>query len=155
MSHHAELAERLRSAFPSGLATEVDHAVFVLPAANTAPSESDVGPVSLGGNSLRIPSRVYFPEASRADVRRLDEVQQLVISCLYTRHCDGFIREGHLVRLLSSTHAWVAPFVFALIGEYVVEIIEAIEQQATTSMKERLSQFGDPAAKPDAIRGQR
>jgi hypothetical protein len=73
---------------------------------------------------------------------RLSETQQLLVSCLYTRHCDGFVRERHLRTLLSSTHTWVAPFVFALIGEYVVEIIQVIEQQATMPMKEHLAQFG-------------
>lgn len=50
--------------------------------------------------------------------------------------------------LLSLDPSWVAPFVFALIGEYVLQIIELIEHAAKEpAQRERLASFarGAPA----------
>jgi hypothetical protein len=136
-----DMVSRLRSAYPAALSDDVDQMLTIVSAGDAAPSEGEVGPIRFDGDLLHIPSRVYFPEPSEPDRQRLNETQQLLLSCLYTRHCDGFVRQRHLESLLSSSHPWVAPFIFALVGEYVVEIIQLIEQQATALAKAHLSRF--------------
>ena len=54
------------------------------------------------------------------------QLVQAILSCVYSRHHDGYVREKYLRRLLTLTHPWVAPFVFQLVGEYVDEIIQLI-----------------------------
>jgi hypothetical protein len=58
----------------------------------------------------------------------LTEMQQNIIDCFYTRHCDGFIREQHLKKIILLNHEWVVPYVIQLIGEYVIEILNVIYQ---------------------------
>jgi hypothetical protein len=75
---------------------------------------------------LRIPSRIYNAPPDRAALAGLSSRQVLMLHCLYTRHHDGYVRQRHLRYLLDVDEPWVAPYVVALIGEYVVEIIEDI-----------------------------
>lgn len=56
----------------------------------------------------------------------LTDTQKNIISCFYTRHCDGFIREQNLKRIIHVEHEWAAPYVIQLIGEYVIEILQFI-----------------------------
>jgi hypothetical protein len=77
---------------------------------------------------LRIPYRIYNPVPSAVDISRLSASQALMLSCLYTRHCDGHVRQRHLQRVLSADEQWAVPYVVALIGDYVVEILNDIER---------------------------
>jgi hypothetical protein len=45
--------------------------------------------------------------------------------CIGSKHWDGYIREECVRGLAAVGRPWVVPFVVQLIGEYVVEIVEA------------------------------
>ncbi len=83
--------------------------------------------VRVEGDWLRLPTRIYNGEPDAASLAVLSESQQLMMHCLYTRHHDGHVRQRHLQPLLVADEKWVVPYVVALIGEYVVEIIEDID----------------------------
>jgi hypothetical protein len=118
-----ELNLQITSAFPKSLRDDVLRAVSVLPAPFLPPAGSFS--VVIGGEFLVIPSRVYYhTEGINAD--RLTGAQKVILSCLLTRHHDGFIREEHLGQIVSCGEVWIPPFVVQLIGEYVIEILRAI-----------------------------
>jgi hypothetical protein len=75
---------------------------------------------------LRIPVRIYNPVPSLSDLSRLSDRQRRMIDCLYSRHHDGHVRQQHVQRLLQVDEPWIAPYVVALVGEYVVEIVKDI-----------------------------
>lgn len=83
--------------------------------------------VRVQGESLFVPARLACSEntlwrwidASKGERRSL-------ALCLGTRHSDGRVREACLREVLGVDEPWVAPFVVLLLGEYVVEIVEAI-----------------------------
>jgi hypothetical protein len=134
-----ESPDRLCAAFPRNLSADVVRVSEVLRIGRaTSLSPDDVGSFVVVGETISIPYRVYFDEPSEADRGTLTELQCQVLCCLLTRHTDGFVRQRSVTSLLSSIRAWTAPFVFALIGEYVVEIIEAIEAALTTRGSELL-----------------
>ncbi|MES6350833.1 hypothetical protein U6U03_12045, partial [Cutibacterium acnes] len=83
-----------------------------------------IGPVQVEGEWLHIPSRIYTPEAFTYPENLLPEKQRAVVACLYTRHCDGYVRDREVMKLLPINEPWVAPFVVQLAGEYVVQIIQ-------------------------------
>lgn len=56
----------------------------------------------------------------------LNKTQKAIIDCFYTRHCDGYIREQHCKNIIQLNHEWVVPYVFRLVGEYVIEILYLI-----------------------------
>ena len=91
-----------------------------------APTTSDIGPVRVMGQSVHIPCRIYYHEPDEERILTLTGTQKILLSCLYSRHHDGYVRERHLHRLLPSADPWVPPFVCQLVGEYVIEIIDRI-----------------------------
>ncbi|ROU05853.1 hypothetical protein D9T17_16895 [Lysobacter enzymogenes] len=57
---------------------------------------------------------------------RVQGDERLLIQALATRHWDGHVRERHLRSILPFQRDWLAAFVVQLLGEYVVEIAQAI-----------------------------
>lgn len=49
-----------------------------------------------------------------------------------TRHHDGHLRERVVVRAITEQADWVVPFVAKLVGEYVIEIVKAIDANLPT-----------------------
>ncbi|WP_256077222.1 hypothetical protein [Massilia sp. YIM B04103] len=85
-------------------------------------------PVYLDGETLSIPSRVYYPAESLLALAVNSQPSQTMALCLGTRHADGYVREACLQRLLTCGENWIAPYVIQLVGEYVIEIIQRIDQ---------------------------
>ena len=69
--------------------------------------DQDIGFLSLDGEVLRIPGRVYFPVAGSIWGSGLTPGQELIVDCLYTRHCDGYVREKFLRKILFAEPDWV------------------------------------------------
>jgi len=100
----------------------------------------------VAGESVSIPSRIYHDELPSDAKHRLTTTQLLILHCLYSRHSGGMIRQRHLEQIVGSHEPWVVPFVVQLVGEYVVEILEAIRRGisdvATPGSTQRLL-YGD------------
>ncbi len=73
-----------------------------------------------------IPGRLYNDEPPTDAVASLSSRQRQLLHCLYSRHCDGVVRQHHLEKAVGSMDSWVVPYVVQLVGEYVVEILVAI-----------------------------
>jgi hypothetical protein len=56
---------------------------------------------------------------------------------IYSRNHDGYVRQRQLAALLGSDEPWAAPFIVALLGEYVIEICLEIERFALTEFAAR------------------
>src|SRR5688572_16660161 len=106
---------RLRSAFPSSIAADVDAALAVVPLDGPELPIHDIGPVRVGGEELHIPSRFYAPEPPTEVLDTLADSARTVLACLYTRHHDGHVRERQLRAVISSSADWVPPFVVQLL----------------------------------------
>jgi len=79
------------------------------------------------GERLSAPYRVYYDtHALRSAVAGTPGDSRLLALCLGTRHWDGYVREECLRPLMDAERAWAAPFIVQLLGEYVVEIAQAI-----------------------------
>lgn len=72
---------------------------------------------------MSVPGRIYNDVPSPESVASLSSRQRQVLHCLYSRHCDGWVRQSHLAQILGSSDPWVIPFVVQLVGEYVLEIL--------------------------------
>ena len=71
----------------------------------------------------------------------LTNLQKEILSSLYTRHHDGFVRERHLRQLLGVDEPWLPPFVIRLLGEYVVEICELIADRVGAMPRDTYAKF--------------
>ena len=141
MIEQAEVAARLRSAFPRSAVVDVDAALGVLPLAETPPSAEDIGKVAIAGEALRIPMRIYSPEPTLDSVDRLSGSAKVVLACLFTRHHSGVVRQAHLEQLFATEAPWVPPYVFQLVGEQVVEIAALVLEHIDQLRNDRYASF--------------
>lgn len=77
--------------------------------------------VTLNGELLEIPVRLYFP----ASILSGPDDDTLLL-CLGTRHHDGFLRQKCVTQLLERGDEFAVPYIVQLLGEYVVEIARVI-----------------------------
>lgn len=81
--------------------------------------------LSVRDEVISIPSRIYTPEPL---VALLCAGRPSIRDGLLTRHHNGFVRAGAVGRLLATGKAWSIPFIVQLVGEYVVEILDQIDE---------------------------
>lgn len=82
----------------------------------------------VSGETVQIPERIYFRPESYRRVG-LTEAQSDMIDCLHTRNYDGFVRERAFRNLSQLNESWTIPFVYRLVGDYVVEILDALYER--------------------------
>lgn len=113
-------------AFPREVRAAAADLAATLPRATLAPIGHFI--VGVAGERLTIPSRIYNDEPDDAQ-DDWTPTHRLVAHCLYTRHHDGRVRERHALHIVSDLTPWVLPYVVQLVGEYVVEIVAALEKR--------------------------
>ena len=129
------------SAFPQYLADEAARIAHLIPDGQFPPKEDTIGPITVGGNELRIPWRIYSPELSAASINGLKVRERLMMCCWYTRHHDGLVRQKYVNELFPVADEWCLPFVVQLVGEYIAEIVEVINENVASVSAELCSQF--------------
>ena len=122
----AESAKPYSNAFPAEIRQAAEDLIGMLPEPVHRSDQFFV--VTVSGETLLIPYRMYNPEPSSAAVRGEGPLARSIRLSLYSRHYDGFVRQRSLRGLLECNDSWVVPFVVQLIGEYVLEIVEDISQ---------------------------
>ena len=117
-------SDTLTMAFPAALADDVRAVQAVMPPTRYGPVQPF--DVSVDGESVAIPSRIYHPEPAQAVDQTLTPRQAVILGCLYTRHHDGYVRQRRIEQVMKIPEPWVAPFVIQLVGEYVLETLITI-----------------------------
>ncbi|NJQ04108.1 hypothetical protein [Streptomyces lonarensis] len=112
------------AAFPTRLAGDVARVLEAVPPDRYPANQSFT--VDVRGEVLVVPERFNADEPGPAALQALTPSERLVLHCLYTRHGDGYVRQRHVEQILTSDEPCVVPYVIRLVGEYVLEIVEAI-----------------------------
>jgi hypothetical protein len=113
--------------FPAALQPLASTILPALRGNEVAPASPDGFSVIVGGEQLAAPYRVYYAAPDlRAVIDGSREDSRTLALCLGTRHWDGYVREECLRSLIADRRPWAAPFIVQLLGEYVVEIAQAI-----------------------------
>ena len=81
-----------------------------------------------------------YSDSSDQYIDTLSEQQKMILHCIYSRHCDGFVRKKHLnALLLMDFEDWAIPYIVKVCDEYVVEIVEMtyeiLKEKDTTSIR--------------------
>jgi Integron Cassette Protein Hfx_Cass5 len=97
--------------------------------------------IKVGNEDLTIPYRVYFNEPNQLVEKLLTVNQQTILNCIYLRHHNGFVRQKRLEKLKSINEYWITPYLFQLLGEYVIEILEVIDKQHNNTILDNFKQF--------------
>jgi hypothetical protein len=113
----------LTASFPAVLAADVR----VVQALLRRPPWAGRFTVTLAAGVVDIP---YRAEIDGPIPQSLTPTQQLILACVQTRHHDGYVRQAHIEPLLGQRDEWICPFVWTLLGEYVIEIVQQIADSA-------------------------
>lgn len=131
------------SGFPEQLG---DAAVVALGKAGIVPHEPFIDPgreVQVDGAVVSIPYRVYFPPASIADIEGLTATEQAVFASFMTRHHDGHQREYWARFLCERPSSWAAPYLAALLGDYVIQVLEAVRDTLSDEWKPIMKRYAE------------
>jgi hypothetical protein len=118
----ASFAETARRAFPAQAATEAELAVQALRRCVDDGYRQGAEPLLLETQQIALPRRLHFRVLGADEVRALP----VAARCLVTRATDGHLRQAAIRSILTAREPWVAPFILAPLGEYVIEIIADI-----------------------------
>jgi hypothetical protein len=109
--------------------------------------------VAVDEERLQIPYRIYNSLPPEHTVAALQPEQRTMLACLFTRHHDGHVRQQRVQLVMGATRPWVVPFVVRLLGEYVVEIAEAIRAALPTDPEARATYVQFVRANQEFLRG--
>ncbi len=142
--------------FPAALEQDVEKVIEVLPLNDHDLLLSDgqihnVGTlihsdeqlVLLVEQVLKIPCRLYFNEPDPEKERLLTDLQKSILNCIYLRHHNGFIRQRRLEKLIGKTDYFITPFTFQLLGEYVIEILEVLQDHIKANLDNYIKFIGE------------
>lgn len=83
-----------------------------------------------------------FPEIIKKELEK-NNIQKEILYCIYTRSCNGYIREKYLKELLKlDFDYWAIPFIVKLSDEYIVEILEVIYDKLKIRNNDDIKRFG-------------
>lgn len=119
------------NAFPSALREDLNIVLKCLPTVTInnvqITTSDDVISYILNDNIIEFPYRMYLIDITDTEYGKLNQVQKQILCCIYTRNCDGYIREKYLRKMMDMPfEQWAIPFIVKLCDEYVLEIIEVI-----------------------------
>jgi hypothetical protein len=83
-------------------------------------------PLMVQGQQVFVPRRLHFLGTEQLSEMAAEATH--AAQCLLTRSTDGRIRQTALHRILPTSDPWAIPFVVLLAGEYVIEIIENLQE---------------------------
>jgi hypothetical protein len=95
--------------------------------------------VSMMGQTVSIPARLHFT-SGKLPVSEDDDTWPFV-RALQTRSNDGYERQRAARDLLADLHPWGASFIVALLGEYIVEILDDVSEALTPEIEQILAAF--------------
>ena len=83
--------------------------------------------ILLDGSTISFPYRIYFIDDEEIYHTLEDREEQFIYSCIYTRSCDGYVRQKYLKKIMENDFPhWCMPYILKLSSEYVIEITEDI-----------------------------
>jgi hypothetical protein len=95
--------------------------------------------VEADGQSVLIPARLHFA-SDRLQMADSDKAWRFA-RALQTRSNDGFERQRAARDVIADLQPWAAPFIVALIGEYIVEILDDIYAALTPRDVQTIAAF--------------
>lgn len=118
--------------FPKGLRADVQYVSSNIPIktyndVRLGVSEDKSSWLLLDSQVISFPYRIYYID----DIISFDKIftpkQMTIYHCIFSRSCDGYIREKHIKALLNcDLPVWAIPYILKISDEYVMEILDII-----------------------------
>jgi hypothetical protein len=135
-----------QNGFPNNLSYDVSRVAELIPfkAYNNisiGTSEQSIN-YTQDGVLIKFPYRIYYIDVKEEVIDKLSLQQKMILHCIYSRSCDGFIRQKHIQALLQMDYEdWAIPYIVKVSDEYVMEILEMIYDILKEQDTERIRKF--------------
>ena len=132
--------------FPNYLRDDVTTAVGMIPHKTYNNGSNGVSQDTIqyfqDNTLIRFPYRIYYIDSSDEVIDNLSLRQKMILHCIYSRSCDGFVRQKHMYSLLQMDYEdWAIPYIVKICDEYVVEILEMTYNILKEQDTERIKRF--------------
>ena len=97
--------------------------------------------VAIGEEKFEIPSRIYYNPPYSLTNSKFTQKEQEILNCIFSRHDNGFIRQTAILNIIGSDSNWTIPYIVRIIGEYVINILNDIENNFEILNKPNLTSF--------------
>lgn len=95
----------------------------------------------LDGQKVTFPDRIYYLDECPT-FPTLTFEQRMIYHCIYSRSCNGFIREKHIKAILKEDFPdWTIPYIVKISDEYVVEILDTIYNELKDKNTDNIKEF--------------
>jgi len=139
--HSAETEAAIFAAFPAFLGDGVRAVLDFLKVAPHEPHVDAAYRAVVCGQDVVLPCRVYFPAVRPENAGSLTDRQRAILSALMSRHHDGHQRELWARVLCSHPAEWSVPFIAFLLGDYVIQVLRAVDESLTSGWTELFDSF--------------
>ena len=79
------------------------------------------------GECICFPYRIYFIDKIADCGEIFTPTQEIIYHCIFSRSCDGYVREKHISALLEAeTPDWIIPYILKICEEYVLNILDMV-----------------------------
>jgi hypothetical protein len=130
---------RITRCFPSAMEEQVRKVIRILSIEKSGCIHAGSFSLQFHGEKLEFPYRVYFNEPRNTLEKDLTEEEKVILDCIFLLHHNGHIRQRRLERLIDKNQAYIIPFTFQLLGEYVKEILTVLDDHVNeNTLKEYL-----------------
>jgi len=91
---------------------------------------------------VSFPYRLYSLDVEDSVLEKLEHIEKTILHCIYTRSCDGYVREKHIKALLIEDFPeWAIPYIVKVCDEYVVEILQTVYDNLKGKNTEKIKKF--------------
>jgi hypothetical protein len=118
---------KLSNSFPVALKQDVEKVLEIITFGKDISIADNFITVNHNKEVIHLPYRIYFDEPSLEKEKTLTELQSTILQCIFLRHHNGFVRQRRLELLIDTTDYFIVTFIFQLLGEYVMEILEVLD----------------------------
>jgi len=98
----------------------------------------------LGGQIISFPDRIYFDEIEEDVFSNMSDIEKMIINCIYSRSCNGFVREKHIRNLLLIEYPeWSIPYIVKICDEYIIDILQLVYENLKDKNTNAIKEFCD------------
>lgn len=121
----------LTDAFPKRLKVDVEFVISHISTESVCGGKT-VSPeyisyILTDGEKICFPYRIYLTDKSIDTFVNFTDTQKIIYHCIFSRSCDGYVREKHIAALLKvETLNWVVPYIIKICDEYILKILELV-----------------------------
>jgi hypothetical protein len=97
--------------------------------------------VAIGEEKIEIPDRIYYNPPYSLTNSKFTQKEKEILNCIFLFLENGYIRQKAIQNIICSSNSWTIPYIVRIIGEYIVEILNDINNNFEIINKSNLISF--------------